>query len=361
MTRRELDRLYLGTRKGLFIAECSGDRWALHPPHFRGDEVSQVLPSGERVFVALRLGHYGAKVHRSLDGGATFEEVPTPAYPPEPSGEPFTWAVQQIWALAEGGGDTLWAGDLPGGLWRSDDAGESWSLNRALWDHPSRKKWFGGGYKQPGLHSIVVDPRDAARLTVGLSIGGVWRSDDAGGSWRPATHGMRAPYMPPALQHAAHTQDPHALAQCAAAPDVWWCQHHGGLYRSTDDAATWREIPEAPPSAYGFPMAVHPADPDTAWRVPAESDACRVPVDGRFVVTRTRDGGASWDVLTRGLPQEHAYHLVLRHALDVDTAGRHLALGTNLGGVWTSGDGGDSWALLSNDLPPVNCVRFGPA
>jgi photosystem II stability/assembly factor-like uncharacterized protein len=147
--------------------------------------------------------------------------------------------------------------------------------------------------------------------------------------------------------------------QCHDAPEVFWCQHHSGLYRSTDGAATWTEIEEAPPSIFGFALAVHPRDPETAWRVPAAGDACRVPVDGRVVVTRTRDGGASWELLGDGLPQHHAYHLALRHALDVDATGDRLALGSNIGGLWISEDGGDRWHEISRDLPPVNAARFG--
>lgn len=369
------DRLFIATRKGLFRAERRGrGNWRLAPgrPAFLGDEVSQVLPDRRtgRVYAALRHGHYGVKVHRSEDGGETFREVAAPAYPERPTEHPdgetdrAPWSVIQIWALAAGGAeepDVLWAGDLPGGLFRSADAGESWHLNRALWDRPERREWFGGGYQQPGLHSIVVDPRNANRLLVGVSVGGVWRSEDGGAAWELSAAGMRAPYMPPALAAEPNVQDPHALARCRSAPEIVWCQHHSGFYRSEDAGRTWREILDPPPSFYGFPVAVHPLDPETAWRVSAESDGCRVPVDGRLVVSRTTDGGESWDLLHRGLPQRHAYHLVLRHGLDVDDTGRWLAMGSNVGGLWISEDGGESWSLVSNDLPPVNVVRFGPS
>lgn len=365
------DLLFVATRKGLFRAQRRGvGRWRLTPgpPAFLGDEVSQVLPDGRtgRVYAALRHGHYGVKLHRSEDGGDSYGEVAPPAYPekPEDSHDPTPWNVQQIWALAAAGPDrpdTLWAGDLPGGLFRSDDAGESWSLERSLWDRPERLQWFGGGYKQPGIHSLVVDPRDDRRLTVGISVGGIWRTADDGDTWQLAARGMHAPYMPPELADEPNVQDPHAIVQCSAAPDVFWCQHHSGVYRSTDGGATWSEIPDPPPSFYGFPMAVDPTDPDVAWRVPATSDDRRVPVDGRLVVTRTTDGGRSWECLSRGLPQEHAYHLVLRHSLDVDATGTRLAMGSNVGGLWVSEDAGDSWQLVSNDLPPINGVWFGAA
>lgn len=363
------DLLYVATRKGLFRVERRGPlRWRLvaGSPAFLGDEVSQVLPDPRngRVYAALRLGHYGVKVHRSEDGGDTFAEVAPPAYPDKPDDvhDATPWNVQQIWALAAAGPDrpdTLWAGDLPGGLFRSDDAGESWTLNRNLWDRPERRQWFGGGYKHPGIHSLVVHPDDDRRLLVGISVGGIWQTKDDGRTWNLAAHGMRAPYMPPELLEEPNVQDPHAIAQCRSAPEILWCQHHSGLYRSTDGGASWQEIEDPPPSFYGFPMAVDPNDPDVAWRVPAAGDDRRVPVDGRLVVTRTRDGGATWDLLSRGLPQEHAYHLILRHSLDVDATGTRLAVGSNIGGLWISEDAGDSWQLVSNDLPPINGVWFG--
>ena len=73
---------------------------------------------------------------------------------------------------------------------------------------------------------------------------------------------------------------------------------------------------------------------------------------------RTTDDGASFDALRNGLPQEHAYHLVYRHALAVSDDGSTLAFGSTTGSVWISEDAGESWTRLSAELPPVYCVRF---
>jgi hypothetical protein len=170
---------------------------------------------------------------------------------------------------------------------------------------------------------------------------------------------MRAGYMPPDRQGDPLAQDPHRIVRCPAAPDHLWSQHHSGIFRSTDDAASWREIePGAAPSTFGFAVAVHPTDPDTAWFVPGQSDEKRIPVGGRVCVTRTRDGGRTFDVLTAGLPQRHAYDLVYRHALDVDSLGEALAFGSTTGSLWLSADSGDSWRSVSAHLPPIYCVRF---
>ena len=241
----------------------------------------------------------------------------------------------------------------------SKDHGESWSLNEPLWNLPERKAWMGGGFDQAGVASICVDPRGSAHLTVGVSTGGVWVSGDGGATWRAAADGMYAEYYPPERSRAPEVQDVHRLVQCQAAPDTMWVQHHNGVFRSTDAARSWQEVTTIRPAKFGFAVAVHPKDPDTAWFVPGVKDECRIPVDARMVVARTRDGARSFDVLSDGLPQTHAYDLVYRHGLAVDDTGTCLAMGSTTGHLWISENAGDNWALVAGHLPPVNCVRFG--
>jgi hypothetical protein len=169
---------------------------------------------------------------------------------------------------------------------------------------------------------------------------------------------MRAEFMPPERQYDPNIQDPHLMVQCHANPDVFWVQHHNGIFRSTDAAASWNELSNVKPSAFGFAVAVHPDDADVAWFVPAVKDEKRYPSDGRVVVNRTRDGGKTFETLTRGLPQSHAYDLVYRHALDVDETGNRLAFGSTTGSLWISDDGGEGWQTLSSNLPPIYAVRF---
>lgn len=351
-------KLYVGTKKGLFIV----DGEALGKPQFLGDPVSMVLPDpGDgTLYAALNLGHFGVKLHRSEDGGKSWQEVAAPEYPPQPAGSTDTtpWKLVQLWAL-ESGGKQLWAGTIPGGLFASDDSGASWQLVASLWNLPERAEWSGGGYDHPGIHSIAVDPRDAHSITVAVSTGGVWQTRDGGHRWAIAAQGMYAEYMPPERRFDQIAQDVHRLVQCAARPDVMWVQHHNGVFRSVDGAKSWQEVTAIRPSKFGFAVAVHPQDPDTAWFVPAVKDECRVPVDAKLVVARTRDGGKSFDVLRKGLPQEHAYDLVYRHGLDVDATGNTLAFGSTTGGLWLSEDQGDTWRCLSTQLPPIHCVRFG--
>jgi hypothetical protein len=355
--------LLVGTRKGLFILERSGG-WRIARTAFLGDPVSMVLADrrNETLYAALNLGHYGVKLHRSRDGGGRWEEIPAPGFPPQPEGaEGPPWTLLQVWSLEAGGDDRpgrLWAGTLPGGLFRSEDAGDSWSLVRSLWDRPERLGWFGGGADHPGIHSICVDPRDSARVTVAVSCGGVWQTGDSGESWALLGEGLHATYMPPEQAREPNIQDPHRVVLCPAAPDVLWMQHHNGLFRSTDAGRRWDALDPTTPPRYGFPVATHPHDPDTAWFVPAAADESRYAPDGAVCVHRTRDGGASFEALREGLPQEHAYHLVYRHALDVDGSGEVLAMGSTTGGLWLSQDGGQRWQARALHLPPVYVVRF---
>ena len=138
-----------------------------------------------------------------------------------------------------------------------------------------------------------------------------------------------------------------------------WVQHHNGIFRSTDGAASWKEIENVKPSSFGFAVVAHPKDPKTAWFIPGIKDEKRIPVGGKLVVTRTRDGGESFDILDKGLPCEHAYDIVYRHALDIDSTGDVLAFGSTTGSLWISENGGDSWENISTHLPPIYCVRFG--
>ena len=359
-------RLYVATRKGLFELRRGQAAWEVADTRFLGDPVSAVLPlSDGTVYAALDLGHFGAKLWRREAAG-DWQEVAVPAFPPKPEtagDDPHPWTLGKIWVLEPGGvAGRLWAGTMPGGLFRSDDGGDSWSLNEALWHMPERRQWAGvAGGEQPGINSVLIDPRDPADIRIGVSTAGVWASHDGGASWQIINRGMYAEYMPPELREMPIAQDVHRLARCAAEPDTLWCQHHNGVFRSEDAGADWREITAIRPSKFGFAVAAHPRDPQTAWFVPAVKDERRVPVDGRLVVARTRDGGASFEVLRQGLPQRHAYDLVWRHALAVDETGERLALGSTSGGLWVSEDGGDSWTMPEMRLPPIAAVRFAPA
>ncbi len=364
-------KLLIATRKGLF--SISPSNGAVDTTDFLGDPVSIAMFDARTgfYFAALKHGHYGVKLHRTQTLGGEWEEVDPPAYPPFPEGrEPdrcpmrgieIPWQLEQIWALVPGGEDQpgrLWCGTIPGGLFKSDDNGENWTLVESLWNKPERHKWMGGGYDYPGIHSICVDPRDSKRVTIAVSCGGVWQTEDDGASWNQVGHGLRFDYAEGDEAYDPVSQDPHYMVQCRDQPDNYWIQHHNGIFKSTDGAKTFTEINEAGPSVFGFGVAVHPQDPNTAWFAPAIKDEQRIPVNGELVVTRTRDGGNRFDVLKNGLPQEHAYDLVYRHGLAIDSTGDQLAFGSTTGSLWATADQGDQWTTLSSTLPPIYSVGF---
>lgn len=359
--------IYIGTRKGLFRLDASG----LELLGFLGVPVTNVVHDRrhDRLHVAVDHGHFGCKIHYSDDGGATFLEGQPPTYPPRPDdvtdvdpvrGDDVAWSTSLIWTIEAGHDDdtdALWCGTIPGGLFRSEDRGQTWNLVRTLWDDPSRPQWFGGGYDSPGIHSVSVDPADPDTVVVGVSCGGVWITRDRGFTWQVGS-GLKAGFMPPEQAENPYIQDPHRIVRCRDHPMSMWTQHHSGMFRSVDGGANWTEIVDVDPSTFGFAVAAHPSDPDTAWFVPSQSDEVRVPVDGRMVVTRTTDGGRSFETLSDGLPQEHGYHLVYRHGLDVDDTGQRLVIGSTSGSLWVSDDAGDRFTNITNDLPPIAAVHF---
>ena len=355
------DRAWIATRKGLFELRRRGGAWSIERSSFLGEPVSMLLPpqDDERMLVALNLGHFGVKLHASDDAGASWQEVATPTYPPQPEGAPGpAWKLVQVWSLEAAHG-SVWAGTLPGGLFRSRDFGRSWQLVDSLWSRPERAEWFGGGYDVPGIHSICAHPTRPAEVLVGISCGGAWVTRDDGESWTVQSSGMRAAYMPPERAGDPNVQDPHRIVRCAGQPDTLWCQHHNGIWRSSDNAASWQEITDVPVSSFGFAVAAHPSDVGTAWFVPAQADQQRVPANGALVVNRTRDGGRHFETLREGLPASHCYDLVYRHGLAVADDARTLLMGSTTGGLWASADAGDRWTAVSAHLPPIYAVRFG--
>lgn len=370
------DRCYVATRKGLFTVDRHKAGWQISSVDFLGENATMLLhdPRDGMLYIALDHGHFGVKLHRSPDGGQHWEECTVPVYPDFTDEDKRKQAeagevgarrdfstLHEIWELAPGGSDQpglLWAGTIPGGLFRSADQGKSWELTRSLWDRPERWQWFGGGKDHPGIHSVMINPTDSQHITVGVSCGGVWVTTDGGETWTCRADGMRAEYMPPDQASDPNVQDPHRLVQCRSHPESLWVQHHNGIFRSTNGGGWWEEINNVQPSSFGFAVVVHPNDSNTAWFVPGVKDECRVPVDGKLVVIRTRDGGQSFDVLHQGLPQSHCYDIVFRHGLDIDATGDRLIMGSSTGSLWGSDNGGDVWKCITPHLPQIYCVRF---
>ena len=357
------DTLLLSTRKGLITYKKDPQgRWKYRSTAFIGIPVSlaHVDPFTNTWWACQDHGHWGCKLHRSGDEGSTWEEVEAPKYPEgEEVKAGIPASLKYMWACASGRSGhsaQLYIGTEPGGLFVSSDNGDTFTLNRPLWDHPSRKtQWFGGGRDHPGIHSIVVDPRDNDHFFIGISCAGVFETTDGGKSWEVRNKGLRAEFLPDEESDIGH--DPHLLVACENHPDTLWQQNHCGIFRSTDGARQWEEISDKEgPAGFGFTIVADEHDAATAWVVPAVSDVTRVAVDTALCVCRTEDGGKTWQDFRKGLPQENAYDIVLRHAMA--KAGDTLVFGTTTGNVYMSHDSGESWQALSHHLPMVHAVLF---
>ena len=353
-------RMFLGTRKGLVVYTQTPGGWRLESVHHVGNPVSYAVedPRNGTWWAALDHGHWGQKLQRSRDQGQSWEEVKAPAYPEDAErgdGKPAT--LEYIWLIAPGPASQpgrLYLGTNPGGLFVSDDGGDTFTLCRGLWDHPSRTQWTGGGKDTPGIHSLVIHPAGPDHLMVGVSCGGVFESRDGGLSWAPKTKGLLATFLPDPEAEIGH--DPHLIVACPTRPEVLWQQNHCGVFRSVNGGERWAEVSAGPPR-FGFAVAVDEVNPDRAWLVPAVSDERRNAASGGLSVSTTADGGVTWRELRDGLPQEGCFDLVYRHSLD--KRGPTLAFASTTGNLYVSEDFGERWALLSHTLAPVYSLRFG--
>jgi hypothetical protein len=290
-------------------------------------------------------------VQRSLDRGATWSLLPTTMSFDD---DRRAW---QLWQLTPGHASRpgeLWAGTREAGLFRSQDGGATWQGVRGLNNHPTHTSWHEGGAGII-LHTIVIDPEHRDRMYVCVSAGGVYRSEDGGGSWQAINRGVRADFLVDACPVAGHC--PHKLVLHPARPEVLFQQNHCGVYRSGDHGDTWVDISDGLSSRFGFPIAVHPHDPNTSYVVPHVSDDHRVVPDGRMAIWRSRSSGESWDCLTHGLPSENAWLTILRESLAVDACDPSgVYVGTTRGQLFYSRDEGGHWELLADSLPAVVSV-----
>jgi photosystem II stability/assembly factor-like uncharacterized protein len=269
-------------------------------------------------------------------------------------------SVKQIWQIAKGHpgeDDTLYCGVEPAALFKSTDAGASWSLVKGLYDHPHRSKWMPGGGGLC-LHTILPDPTDPKRLFIAISTGGVYRTDDGGENWQPRNNGVRAQFLPPDQRFPEWGQCVHKIVSHPSNPKRMFLQNHWGLYRSDDAGDSWNDIANGVPSDFGFAMEIDPNDANNVFIIPMESDEFRCTPEGKMRVYRTRNDGKSWEALTNGLPQENALETVLRDGMSADKLKpTGLYFGTRNGKLFGSSDAGESWRAIEESLPPVVCVK----
>jgi photosystem II stability/assembly factor-like uncharacterized protein len=362
-------RVLVGTHKGAFILTADGKRqdWRVSGPLFPGWDVyhmkgSPVEPN--RIYASQSSGWFGQVVQRSDDGGRTWEAVGNRFAYAGPTGThqwydgtQHPWEFKRVWHFepSPADPDTVYAGVEDAALFSSQDGGRTWQELPGLRLHGSGPQWAPGAGGM-GAHTILVDPGNPRRLFVAISAAGVFRSDDGGRTWRTATRGLRSNHLPVPDAEVGHCV--HCIAMHPDRPDTLFMQKHWDVMRSDDGGESWREVSGNLPSDFGFPIGVHPHEPDTVYVVPITSDSHHYPPEGRLRVYRSRTGGCEWEPLTRGLPQRDCYVNVLRDAMSFDRlepAGVYF--GTTGGQVYASCDGGDSWTCVVHDLPAVLSVE----
>lgn len=382
------EQILVGTRKGTFLVQMTGGAWRPRLVGHAGVCCNYAArdPHTGTLWAALGFGHWGAKLSRSDDNGEHWHDASQVKYPtdarylghpmPDETGAMGPTVLRdatllKLWTLAFGPGGHIYVGTIPGGLFVSKDNGDSFELNRPLWNHESRggdlsngrgeldTHWFGTpaseGEFAPGIHSILVHPQDPRRLYVAISTAGVLESPDGGQTWLNRNKGLINDYLPNPEAEWGH--DAHCIALCPGDPDHVWQQSHNGVFYSSDGTAAWKRVSQPEKGVhFGFPIAVHETQGGTAWVVPGKADMARMAIGGGLFVARTQDGGQTWDDLREGLPQQNAYDVVLRHALGCDSG--RLAFGSTTGNLYVSEDAGESWSTAANNLPPIYSVRF---
>jgi photosystem II stability/assembly factor-like uncharacterized protein len=367
----------VATRKGAWLYRSDPARrtWQVDGPHFLGHIVNHVVldpRDGRTLLAAAKTGHLGPTVFRSSDRGRTWKEASRPpAFPKAPEGERGRAVDHTFWLTpghpSEPG--SWYAGTSPQGLFRSEDGGASWDPIPGMNDHPEYLAWMAdpqaGTPDGPKMHSVIVDPRDPAHLYVGMSSGGVHESLDRGRTWTLLVKGLEVVegFDPARLNF----HDPHTVRLCPANPDRLYQQNHCGIYRIDRPSQEWVRIGRNMPKQVGdigFPMVVHPRDPETAWVFPMDGSSVwpRTNPGGKAAAYVTRNGGKSWRRLDGGLPQRQAWWTVKRQAMAGD--GRDpvgLYLGTTGGELWASRDEGSRWACIARHLPEIYAVETAEA
>ena len=351
-----MTELVLGTKKGLFVLEGEpGGPFEIAARAFPGEPVDYALrdPRSGRLFASTTSPFYGPKIFYTDDAAGEWQQAYGIALP-----EGGDVALERIWVIVPGEADGLvYAGGDPGVLFESRDNGETWDLNQGLWNQPTRPKWMPGGGGLC-LHSIVTWPGDPDRLACAISAAGMWLTEDGGETWRRGNRGLVPNYLPEDTPEDEIGLCVHRVHRAPERPERMFMQFHGGVYRSDDAGESWTDIAAGLPSDFGFPLAIDPADPDSAYLIPLTADVDRVTPDACVRVYETRDAGASWTARGDGLPQEHAYLTILREAFDWTGRGDELGLyfGATSGDVFGSADAGASWSTVASRLPPVYSV-----
>ena len=362
-------RLLVGTRKGAFVLTSDEARrdWKIAGPHFAGWEVYHLKGSPadpDRLYASQSSAWFGQVVQRSDDGGVTWQAVGNKFIYDGVAGThqwydgtPHPWEFKRVWHLEPSltNPDEVLAGVEDAALFRSTDAGVTWTELSGLRTHTTGSAWAPGAGGMC-LHTILLDPTNPQRMTIAISAAGAFRTDDAGATWKPINRGLHSLYIPDPTAEVGHCV--HHIAASPARPATLFMQKHWDVMRSDDAGDNWHEISGDLPTDFGFAIDVHAHEPETIYVVPIQSDSLHYCHEGKLRVFRSRTGGNTWEPLTHGLPQQNCFVNVLRDAMAVDTLPScGVYFGTSGGQVYASPDSGDTWTAITQNLPPVLSVE----
>jgi photosystem II stability/assembly factor-like uncharacterized protein len=362
----------VGTRKGAFFltSDAARKKWQTNGPHFLGNIIYHVVldpRDSKTLLVAAKAGHLGPTIYRSTNFGKTWSEASRPPAFSKAKGDKAGRVVDHTFWLTPGHAsepDVWFAGVSPQSLFKSTDGGQTWDEVSGFNNHPDREKWTGGDQDQTPdggkLHSVLIDPRDARHMYLGMSAGGCVETTDGGATWKPLKKGLERvfPVDDPDVGH-----DPHCIQIHPENPDRLYMQNHCGIYRIDRPSDTWVRIGRSMPKSIGdigFPITLHPRDPEMAWVFPMDgSDVWpRTSIGGKPAVYRTENGGKSWQRQDDGLPSEQAWFTVKRQAMSSDNCDKvGVYFGTTSGEVWMSRDEGESWKSIASHLPHIYSVE----
>lgn len=376
-------RVLVGTAKGAFILSADGKRekWNVEGPLFAGWTIYHMKASpvdSNRIYASQSSEWFGQIIQRSDDGGQTWEQPGgevLPQFTGRPAGAsnkfvyegeigthmwydgtPHPWEFKRIWHLEPSPTDidVVYAGAEDAALFRSSDGAMTWQEFPGL--RAQRGSEWQPGAGGLGLHTILLDPTNPKRIYVAISAAGAFRTDDGGTTWKPINRGLKSKYIPDPDAEIGHCV--HRLAMHPSRPDVVFMQLHWNVMRTDNAGDLWTNISGNLPTDFGFPIEVHPHEPETIYVVPIKSDSEHYVHEGKLRVYRSRSGGTQWEPLTSGLPQENCYVNVLRDAMATDTLDEcGIYFGTTGGQVYVSPDGGDHWTAIVHDLPRVLSVE----